>query len=104
MGATKQATLRRKEHVPEEHRTDDRDKAADEIEAWIDEYGWPINKTRMAEMGEYSRQHYSNTAEYYFKEVPVTQARTDGGLESVPIPDDVDRKDYLRGVMVGMDL
>lgn len=103
-------TLRRKEHVPQGERTDDRDKAAEEIEQWMEQGEWPLTQSEMAERGEYSRAHYGNVERAYFEEVPADRsaskpARADGGRAQVTIPDDVESKqDYLRGVMAGMEL
>lgn len=60
--------LKPKQTVPEEDRTEDRDKAANEIMEFL-EAGNSFNAEALGQLGEYSPQHYRNAREYYFEQV-----------------------------------
>lgn len=70
--------IRRKDHIPDEDRTEARDAAAEDIERL-----WPATLTEIAAETEWSRQHIANTLERYF--VPVQT----GGRQVVEVPIDV---------------
>lgn len=100
------ASIRRKDSIDKSVRTPDKDKAAKTIERMVDERGWPIPATELAEEAGYSAQHLRNTLRDYFVPVDEEQThvdRTEQETESVEvtIPEDVDKESYLRGFFEG---
>lgn len=103
-------TLRRKDPVPEEVRTEDRDEAAEYIDRM-----WPAKLSEIAEESGFSVSHVHNTLDKYFERVNEEEERRstlpEGGgngnetvaLPDTPvqIPDDIEsvreRRAYLRG-------
>jgi len=75
--------LRRKEDVPDDARTPQKDAAAAFVEREIiDKDRWPMEFTEMAQLsdekaknGGWSRQHFSNTISDYFKEIDEERAQ-----------------------------
>lgn len=97
--------IRRKDHVPEEDRTEGKDDAADWIQKnVVDEGRWPMDMQDIAaEMG-YSRQHVTNTIRDYF-EVPGAPVEFDVSEGRAHIEFDVppgdDQGAYVRGYLRG---
>lgn len=92
----KSADIERKDPVPDDARTPERDDAADYIEEM-----WPADLIEIADAAGYSRQHIRNTLDLYFnykKSVPTGGDTLD--IE-IPIPDGVDGKSYARGYLAG---
>lgn len=104
--------IRRRRFVPEDDRTEDRDKAADYIQKEVITAGrWPMTMTEIADETGYSRQHIANTLDAYFEPVngegdePAREERTihsPNGPATVEIPPDVDNESYLRGFVAGL--
>lgn len=93
------AEIRRKDSVPEQDRTDDRDEAADAIEEM-----WPSTLTEIAEEAGFSRQHIKNTLELYFE--LVNQPDENRVSLDIHIPEDLaddskTRDAYTRGYVAG---
>lgn len=100
----------RKDPVPEEVRTEERDEAADYIEEM-----WPAKLSEIAEESGFSVSHVHNTLDKYFTRLDGDESRRSvngGGGERpktqappadvpVEIPDDIEtvreRRAYLRG-------
>lgn len=98
MDVTNAPAIQRKDDVPEEYRTDDRDAAAEYItEEVVEEGRWPVTMTQIANETGYSRQHIKNVLEYYFE---ATRAK-DEPPRQIEVPEDVDAQSYLRGFIDG---
>lgn len=90
--------IRRKAEIPDEVRTEARDRAADAIERM-----WPADYKAIAQEADYSRQHVKNTLDLYFE--PAREAEDATAVvrgHELRIPEDVDEVSYLRGVADGM--
>ena len=86
--------IRRKPEVVEGHKdwTEDRDVMADYIEEM-----WPAPLREIAKEAGYSRQHAKNTLDAFFEEAPEYDF-------AIPkIPDDVERRSYIRGYLDGIE-
>ena len=92
--------IRRKDNIPDEVRTPDRDKAAKVIDEM-----WPAHLNEIADESGYSRQHIRNVLSHYYqteeRDEPQRE-RKENGL-TIQVPDNVDKSSYLRGVVDGMD-
>lgn len=92
-----QYKLERKDEIPEDVRTPDRDKAAKVIDDM-----WPAKLKKIAEEAGYSRQHIKNTIAAYYDMVEyedeAEEEATEDDTITIEVPSDVETGSYLRGV------
>lgn len=89
-----QFDIERKENVPEDDRTPDRDKAAEVIDDM-----WPAKLDKIAEEAGYSRQHIRNTIDFYYN---IMEEEAEEEI-TITIPSDVEPRSYLKGVTDAME-
>jgi len=83
------------------NRTPQKDDVAEFIDELIESGKWPIPLNQVAEQTGYSRSHVSNCLDDYYtkSEQPQSESET----LQITVPDDVDRRSFLRGYMAALE-